>query len=274
MNFGKTVLAALFILSVSPASMAADPQPKPEAPPDPASQAKKFASDNDSLDGDHLKLKVNIDGFEQIGGGQKKFCAPIGSKLSVTRPTETHLYVRFKQVPRLDNAPDKNGKLSTGEAATKAAIEACQKLNELVNEYMQYKIERKILDDYSYRRTGVMFGALVVPFKFYLGSDSKLSASSTVAPYIGFRGPAPFKLTFTPVLSAGLGLVPVTDATSGETNTRSALSVAVGVLLTHTKNEKFNAGIIFGKDFLSKSDRGNDKAVDDLWFSLYAGYAL
>lgn len=231
-----------------------------------------FASDNDMLVGDHLKLKVNVDGFERLNDKESKFCAPQGTKLKVTRQSDTNVYVRFKFVPQSDKASEKKGFTSTGEAPTKKAIEDCG--TQLVNDYTQYTIETATLNDYAYRRTGVMFGALVVPFKFYLGSESRLSPAPTIAPYLGFRAVAPFNLTFTPLISTGLGLIPVTDPDTGETSTKAALSAAVGVLLTHSKNENFNAGFLLGKDFLSRTDRGNDKAVGDLWFSIYAGYAL
>jgi hypothetical protein len=277
MSIRIKLLASVGALFLIRTALGAEVETVPATDKPPAEESEKdsmsFASDGDRLDGDHLKLKVNVDGFEAVGStAGKKYCAPKGAKIKVTRQTDSDVLVVFKQVPQSSDAREKNSVASTGEAATRAAVEACGA--NLVNDYTQYKLSTTKLRDHAFRRTGVMFGALVVPFKFYLGDDSKLSASSTIAPYIGFRGPAPFNLTFTPVISAGLGLVPVADAAAGETSTKSALSTAFGVLLTHTKNEKFNAGILFGKDFLSKGDRAGDKSVDNLWFSIYAGYAL
>jgi hypothetical protein len=252
-------------------TFAAEPGPTPPA----ADHSGSFASDEDRLDGDHLKLRVNVTGFESFDSdaSDKKFCAPKGSKLQVTKQTQDYISVYFKSVPTHATAKAKPGLMASGEAATTAAVNACDG-DKLVNDYTQYKITPQALSDHATRRTGVMFGALIVPFKFYMGSDSKLSASSTIAPYIGFRGPAPYGLTFTPVVSAGLGLVPVADATTGESSTKSAFSTAIGVRLTHSKNEKFNAGFLIGRDFLSKSDQGSDKSVDNTWFSLYVGYSM
>jgi hypothetical protein len=258
----------------------------PVIPPAPAVDAVKVAypEGNDRLDGDHLKLRVNVHGFKAIDGTDKgkEACAPKGSNVKVTRHKGEDLLVRIELGKAVKKAIassqggarqlENPGMFSTREATSPAALVDCGEL--LVNDYTQYTINAGALADHDYRRTGVLFGALIVPFKFHFGGDDKLSSSSTIAPYVGFTGPAPLGLTFTPIFSAGLGLVPVADPESGESETKSAFSTAIGVLLTHGKNAKFNAGVLLGKDFLSKSDRGADSTVDNLWFSLYTGYQL
>jgi hypothetical protein len=245
-----------------------------------------YPSDEDRLDGDHLKLKVNVIGFKPIDGSEadkaKEMCAPKGSTIIVNKHKGDQILVNIilgKEVKaaKIDEAEakkqmNKRRWLPSGETASPDAFDQCKAT--LVNEYTEYSINTATLSDHTYRRSGVMFGALVVPFKFHLGGSKRLSASPTIAPYIGFRGPAPFGLTFAPVFSVGLGLVPVANTETGQTDTKSAFSTAVGVLLTSTKNDKFNAGILFGKDFVSKDDRGKDDTVNKVWFSLYAGYKL
>jgi hypothetical protein len=234
---------------------------------DPPQRPPSYAEDNDVLDGDRLKLRVTVDGFIPVSGADKASrCAPKGSVLSVTHEREGKLSIRFKKVP---NAGD--GMFAVEETPSKSAINAC---TQIVNDYTQYEIDKARLMQFDFRRSGVTFGALVVPFKFYLSGERKITTSSTIAPYVGFRGPAPFGLTFTPIVSAGLGLVPVTDSRSGETETKSALSVAVGLVLTSSKNDSFNAGIMIGRDYLSRADEVADPNVRKAWFSLYAGYKL
>ena len=53
-----------------------------------------------------------------------------------------------------------------------------------------------------------------------------------------------------------------------------AFSTAVGLVLSSSKNDTFNAGLIFGKDFLSRSDRKSDPDAGDIWFSVYVGYSM
>jgi hypothetical protein len=236
------------------------------------SAGNPYPSDEDRLDGDTLKLRVNIRGFKEVGApdtNQTTWCAPRGTKLKVTRELQDKLLVRFE----LDAGDKTKPDAPKFENTSKGAYEDCAKTG-VVNEYTQYWIPRSALEQYAYRRSGVMFGALIVPFKFHLGSEYKLSASSTIAPYVGFRWFTVWGATVTPVLSAGLGLVPVTSASSGETETKSAFSAATGFVVTSTKNDKFNAGFLLGKDFLSKGEQGTDSTVDNLWISLYAGYKV
>ena len=57
------------------------------------------------------------------------------------------------------------------------------------------------------------------------------------------------------VSGTGLALVPVVDQTAKTTPTsRSAFSVAAGLVLTSSKNSDFHAGLLIGKDYLSRSD--------------------
>jgi hypothetical protein len=131
------------------------------------------------------------------------------------------------------------------------------------------------LNPLDHRRSGVKFGGLVVPFKFRLGSAKDLVSSSTVAPYVGFRTAwNTFGLTFTPVLAAGLSLVPIADPQNNTTTSKAAYTLAVGIRLTSTKNESFNAGLLFGRDFLSRTDRDADPAATRPWASFYLGYSL
>jgi hypothetical protein len=363
-SFPQSLLSAETVPVPADVPLAA-PTPAPDNAAGADTSEGTFASDEDRLDGDHLKLRVNAYGFEALKGPEQGVakCAPKGSKIVVVTQVDDHVLARVKlpkaalvaaandairkaaaargdatiareeatkatlqasqataalksnaaaadvaaassaavqaanaavraadaaeasaeaAVPEVERALKAGQKLkvkkppgvwATEEAASLSAISACVSAG-MVNDYTAYRIEVAQLVQYPYRRTGVMFGALVVPFKFHMGGENKLSASSTVAPYIGFRGPAPFGLTFTPIVSAGLGLVPVNDPSTDETDTKSAFSFALGVLLTHSKNDKFNAGVLFGKDFLSKSDRVGDDTVDKVWFSIYVGYKL
>jgi hypothetical protein len=255
--FAELALAA----EAPPAEGAAEPVESADA---------SFPADEDSYNGDLLKLRVTVGAFRQVDADGRVFCAPKGSVLTVSDEDEGVLSVRFKKVPKDDNP--KPTRLIE-ENPTGEALKACSAAS-LVNDFTQYEIDRATLLKYDFRRTGVTFGALVVPFKFYLSGERKITASSTIAPYLGFRGPSVFGLTLTPVVSAGLGLVPVTDPNSGETETKSALSTAIGLVLTSTKNDAFNAGVVIGRDFLSRSDEASDPNVDEPWFSLYVGYKL
>src|SRR6185295_1764447 len=89
--------------SAETAPAPADAQPASPSPqPDNAVAANAsegtFASDEDRLDGDHLKLRVNIYGFEAIDGPDKGIakCAPKESKVVVVAQVDDHVLVRVK----------------------------------------------------------------------------------------------------------------------------------------------------------------------------------
>lgn len=228
-------------------------------------------SDDDRLDGDHLRLRTNAYGFKEAHAEEprKPYCAPQGSGLTVLQEDrDGKLTVQFYDVP------DKARGILT-QQVSEAAIEKCPPAQR-VNQYTAYQIAKDTLKSFGFRRSGVTFGGLVIPFKFRLGGDRGITSSSTVAPYVGIRSRYLqfFGLSFTPIVSAGLGLVPVSNAAENQTETRPALSLAVGMVMTSSKNDQFNAGLVFGRDVLSRSDRALDPNVDKPWLSFYLGVAM
>ncbi len=114
-----------------------------------------------------------------------------------------------------------------------------------------------------------------MPFKFHLGVN-EVSSSPTVAPYLGYsigflqsRG-----IKFTPIFSAGMAFVPITPKEGGSSRTTPAFSTAFGVILTSDKSQNFNAGLLYGRDFLGKSERNFDTKVGKPWVSFYVGYNI
>jgi hypothetical protein len=65
--------------------------------------------------------------------------------------------------------------------------------------------------------------------------------------------------------------VPITDPATNQTETKNALTMAFGMVLTSSKNQKFSAGILFGWDFLSEADQARDPNVEKPWLSFYVG---
>jgi hypothetical protein len=215
--------------------------------------------DNGRYDGDHLTLRTTVRGFKEPGvQNAPSHCAPAGAKLVVSREREGKLFVRFLQV----------------EGETKAADGLCEAIPR-VRYFTQYEIDKTAVEQFDVKRTGVTFGALMVPFKFRLG-DNKIVSSATIAPYAGFRTGwlSSRGLTFTPLVSMGLGLLPVTDPATNESETRPALSAAAGFVIGSSKNEQFQAGLVIGRDYLGRADRALDPGSSKPWVSLYVGYTL
>lgn len=248
------IIPSIFTLSVT-CSFNAGAQPE-------SKDTATYASDEDRFDGDRLLLRVNANIFKPVNNDSSTKCAPRGSKMAVTKDDGSSMSIRFVSVP--DEADWKKNK---------SALTDCP-IAKRVNNVTQYTVSRADLDNYDFGRSGVTFGGLIVPFKFYLGGDNRITASSMVAPYVGFRFPDFFGITLQPVLSAGLGLVPVVDSTTNTTETKASFSTAVGFVFTSSKSDSFNSGLIFGKDFLSEADQKADPQIDKVWMSIYVGYSL
>jgi hypothetical protein len=216
-----------------------------------------YAADEDRFDGDKLTLRTRVVGFADADvPDDASWCAPSESELKVTREVGDALLLRFTRV-------------GGGKAE-------CAAGSKIVNTFMAFRITKsRLTQTTSFRRTGVTFGALIVPFKFRTG-DKEIVSSATVAPYVGWRTGwfGTYGLSFTPLFSAGLGLVPVTNPASGTTETRSAFSMATGIVMGSSKNEAFQAGFLIGRDFLGRSDAQLDPGSKKVWLSFYVGYTL
>ncbi len=248
---------------------------------EPGAGQPSYPTDQGRLDGDKVRLKVNVEPFYVFGQENEtnnvRWCATAGSVAKVSHDNGQQLTLRFTHVATEDDKPltetlsDRAAGRAKAVAVDPTRDGGCS-ADRRVAEGIQYSVDKKTLQGYDTSFSGVAFGGLVVPFKFYLGGDRSIKASSTIAPYIGVRLPFWFGMTFTPIVSGGLALVPVSG--EGDTQTKAALSTAIGLVLTSSKNQSFNAGLVLGKDFLSKSDRGLDKTVDKPWVSFYLGYSM
>lgn len=225
--------------------------------------ASDFPSSNGNQIGDHLTLTTDVFGFTPLstaaGVAPGSRCAGKYSKYSVVDSNSTETIVKFYEIkePMSEDTCPLAGRKIVAEGST-------------------YVIVNTLYSKIQAKTTGISYGALIVPFKFRLGSDKKLISSSTVAPYIGvrwvnFQG---WGFELMPVVAAGLGLVPVASADSKTTETKSAFSTSIGLTLTSAKDSKFSAGVLFGKDFVSKADRINDPGAIKPWLSLWLGVSL
>ncbi len=224
------------------------------------------------MKGDTAYLRVTVPEFESVPAqgkpaDGKSLCAPAGSRAFISEETADRVYVNFDAVTNADDfilLP-----------LHKASLKACA-AGSRVSLGTQYSISKASLAKYDFGRTGISFGALVIPFKYRLGEDKELLSSPAVAPYVGFRTSwlQSFGLTFTPVMAAGLSLVPVPTADGKETENKAAYTVALGWRISSSKNEKFSAGLLYGRDFLGRRDTDATPKLKRPWLSFYLGASL
>ena len=126
-----------------------------------------------------------------------------------------------------------------------------------------YKLCRKELQSYKYRRVGGMdAGALVVPFKMRSGD---LYGDPTLGSYVAFKG------NYISLLATfGITQISVPDIETGEVTTESGFSYALGLIWSIT--DSFDVGLVAGVDHLSGRAGDDFEFQDDIWWSLAIGH--
>lgn len=229
-----------------------------------------FASSDASHAGDHFRAQTHIPGFTESGPeSATKRCAPAGSGMRIVSDTNEAMVVHFYDIPELTEQEKRE--MGERTAAGKTCI-----TQGFVSTEATYIMKKPELNTHYFKRSGVVFGALVIPFKFRLGGDRAVTASSTVAPYIGFtsRYLQWFGVTLNPVVTAGVGLVPVANPAGDSPETKTALSFGAGFVVKSSKNDQFSAGMMIGRDVLNSADRARDPNVNKPWLSFYLGVAM
>lgn len=147
-----------------------------------------------------------------------------------------------------------------------------------------YEFTSEQLSKQDFYRLGFTWGALVIPYKFYLTDRSIKSNTSTVA-YAGYEGWLP-GLSLSTVLAIGPGLTtsstttPNTPATgnttpSGTTTKSSTFvtyTVAIGFIAAFGDSKNFKVGFMFGRDYQGK-DSGFQYENKN-WLALSVGVGI
>jgi hypothetical protein len=226
-----------------------------------ANAETNYPGDDQSFKGDKLTFRTHAKGIKPTD-------APQNSKVTLCLTPDTVVRVREETTDAITFRV-----IELPEAAKPPCLDKDQ---QHVATGIQYTISKADLNAYDYYRTGFSFGGLVVPFKVRLGDDKELVASPAIAPFVGYRTHwlQSFGVTFTPVVAAGLSLVPVPTADGKETETKSAYTMALGFRVTSSKNGSFSAGLLYGRDFLGKRVAASDPLLQKPWFSFYLGASI
>ena len=223
--------------------------------PNTGSKNSLYPDDDGNLSGDKFRLQSNLYKISKFGESNETHCAPKASKLHVRVDEKNQALFRFTRI----GGPN----------------DGCKKEENIVNDYTLYTKPSSELKREAGVRSGVQFGGLIVPFKYNL-STKKLDSSPTIAPFIGYRTDwEPGGLAVIPVAMLGVSMKTGTNTGSG---TQASLSSGAGLRLTSSKNENWQAGILFGRDFGGGTEAGapgtstQGKAFN--WFSAFLGYSM
>jgi len=219
--------------------------------------------------GDRIHLKTGVYGFTLVQNKCFKadgstadmdpnlqYAAPAGSVLSVVSDA------------------DKDGNITASFPGRRPGSIFCDSTsascgNQLVSKGNLYKISLSTLQSASSTTVGFDYGTLIVPFKFHF-TDHTVTGNSSVVQYLGYK--LSFgALSLMPVVSAGLGVVDITQQNGTTTSSSSApsFSVAYGIILDVLKNGLFQTGIMSGWDWAGKGSQY--KYEGSPWISISIG---
>lgn len=140
-----------------------------------------------------------------------------------------------------------------------------------------YRIDQGDLPTEYYAHFGVTHGALFVPFK--RRPDKSLSGETSLGYFLGYRFDSAFAVTITPIITAGLSLVNVTNDSAITPNSsvqdsgvRAAWTYGFGLILTHLGS--FQVGAVYGWDKIGGDAGKAWKYEGKGWYSLAIGYSF
>lgn len=270
--------------ATSPGTQSADADTQSRPQPAPQATAKPPASTADpsaNVDLDPSSVTAPADSSQsQSSGTNQKLCAPPKTGFEVSSisaasttdskktkgatPANTQLvYGVFPSNPPLHQRWQNNSLPTTNSGKTAAATSGACSGFTLVQQDVPYQFEASDLDKVTSQRMGFTWGALVVPYKFYL-SDKSIKGNPSTLLYAGYEGWGPgVSLAF--VGSAGLGVStssssnsttanasttsssPSTSTASNSTASTALYTIATGFIATFGGAMK--AGVLFGWDY-------------------------
>lgn len=195
--------------------------------------------------GDRLTLRTTVSGLVLLRDQTKKdFIAPAGTKLRVLEERNGTLTLGIERVPCVV----KDSEVRSPFFQLGADID-CQGINvkQLVKPGEAYTVAKSKILDHGYRRSGWVYGALLVPYKYHR-HDKSFSSAVTVGPYLGFRlDGLGFDTSF--IGSIGIASLAVPSAAGG-TSTLQGYTAAIGIIGSVTKNKNpLQIGVLLGRDW-------------------------
>jgi hypothetical protein len=205
-------------------------------------------------------LRLNTRGFEEA-------TAPTPTTTAVvTAPTTTTKYKadaksKFHIVEETGENANKKLKLYFTKVVKKEG-DGYVKENELY-----FVNAAEFNNSYYWRRTRIVHGLLVMPFKLRT-KDGTLSGESTLGYYAGIESDF-LQAKSSYVAAAGLTLIPITD-TAGKTDQKTGVTAALGWIFTTLDN--FQIGAFVGVDHLGGDSGRAWKYENDPWVSISIGF--
>jgi hypothetical protein len=253
--------------------------PKPDPKSSSSSDAATPGSASGFGAGDEIKLITAVSGFRNANNkADAGYTAPGGCVFFVSGSDPTNSYVQgyFKKYTHFYNFSSISTLFSTALPAGDADC-AKEQEGKKIKQGTLYEIAGNTLKEASADIRGWQAGVLVAPYKFHF-SDHSTQGSASIGGYVGYNYGNP-AVTVTPIVSAGLGAVPVPASTTpsstptpGATTTHTSLTLASGVLFGIKKYGAFQVGLLVGIDWAGAG--AHYKYEGKPWLSLSFGTSL
>jgi hypothetical protein len=127
------------------------------------------------------------------------------------------------------------------------------------------------LDSVPPHRFGLTYGALMVPYKYYIGGDHEFSGAATVGGYLGYREASTgYDLRLVGFLGASSISVP--QQADGQEGTKNLAGISYGLGVLGTVKDSFQLGLVLGWDRVGRS--ANFANNGKPWVAVSLGYAF
>lgn len=250
----------------------------------PAKNTPSMVSSNVDFTGDRLVLKSNIYKLTRLHDDSANWIALRGTIFRVTQDQTLasgtgDLLVMVDSVPCIVEQLD--GKVSARRDRTHIGVGGlinCPTDEKMIQQMVQvgevYKIPKDMLVQYGYFRSGWVYGALLVPYKYHF-DDKSFSSATTIGPYLGYRmGGLGVETAF--IGSFGLSSLSVANPSgSGDTSTIQGFSAAIGLIGGVRKNSNpMRFGVMLGKDWAGSNSAVRYKHEGKAWVAVQIGFSF
>jgi hypothetical protein len=126
--------------------------------------------------------------------------------------------------------------------------------------------------DHGYRRSGWVYGALLVPYKYHR-HDKSFSSAATIGPYLGYRLDG---LGFDSAFIGSIGIASLSvQNNNGGTTTLQGYTTAIGIIASITKNKNpLQFGVLLGRDWAGSNAAVPYHHEGKTWLAVQIGFSF
>jgi hypothetical protein len=246
--------------------------------------ADKTPTSGDDFHNDLLVLQSNAYDLVRLKDQTANWLALRGTVLRVTQDLQDvkknrELLVSVVSTPWVVEKNEKDGTFTARNDRVHIGVGGLidcptdqSEIRKLVQLDEVYKISKSALDQYGFSRSGWVYGALLVPYKYHF-HDKSFASATTIGPYLGYSmGGLGLKTAF--VTSVGLSSLAVANPNgSGDTSTIQGFSIAIGLIGDVNKNNNpMTFGVLVGKDWAGSNSSVPYKHEGKAWAAVHIGF--